>query len=104
MRICHVSPHLPPDQAANALLPAQLGAWARASGDEVSFVAHAAGAGPRGDGRLGRTGASGASPRLEVAGLTRLLQLDTLRDARAIDARSTAARATPTCSTCTATA
>ena len=25
MRICHVSPHLPPDQAANALLPAQLG-------------------------------------------------------------------------------
>jgi glycosyltransferase involved in cell wall biosynthesis len=39
-RICHVSPHLPPDQAANALLPALLGAWARARGDEVRFVAH----------------------------------------------------------------
>jgi glycosyltransferase involved in cell wall biosynthesis len=43
MRICHVSPHLPPDQAANALLPAQLGQWMRARGDEVSYVAHEAG-------------------------------------------------------------
>ena len=40
MRVCHVSPHLPPDQAANALLPAELGKWARARGAEVSFVAH----------------------------------------------------------------
>ena len=40
MRICHVSPHLPPDQAANALLPAELGRWAVEAGDEVSFVAH----------------------------------------------------------------
>ncbi len=40
MRICHVSPHLPPDQAANALLPAALGAWSRARGDDVTFVAH----------------------------------------------------------------
>jgi glycosyltransferase involved in cell wall biosynthesis len=40
MRICHVSPHLPPDQAANALHPAELGAWARARGDQVAFVAH----------------------------------------------------------------
>ena len=40
MRVCHVSPHLPPDQAANALLPADLGRWARAHGAEVSFVAH----------------------------------------------------------------
>ncbi len=40
MHICHVSPHLPPDQAANALLPAQLGRWAAARGDEVTFVAH----------------------------------------------------------------
>ena len=29
MRILHVTPHLPPDQAANALLPWQLGDWAR---------------------------------------------------------------------------
>ena len=40
MHICHVSPHLPPDQAANALLPAQLGRWAAARGDQVTFVAH----------------------------------------------------------------
>jgi len=40
MRVCHVSPHLPPDQAANALLPAQLGAWAQARGDVVTFVTH----------------------------------------------------------------
>jgi glycosyltransferase involved in cell wall biosynthesis len=40
MRILHVTPHLPPDQAANALLPAQLGAWASAAGETVEFVAH----------------------------------------------------------------
>ena len=40
MRIVHVTPHLPPDQAANALLPFQLGEWARARGDEVAFVSH----------------------------------------------------------------
>ena len=40
MRICHVTPHLPPDQAANALLPYHLGCWARDRGDEVTFVAH----------------------------------------------------------------
>jgi glycosyltransferase involved in cell wall biosynthesis len=40
MRVCHVSPHLPPDQAANALLPAELGRWARAHGADVAFVAH----------------------------------------------------------------
>ena len=27
MHILHVTPHVPPDQAANALLPAQLGEW-----------------------------------------------------------------------------
>ena len=40
MRICHVTPHLPPDQAANALLPYHLGCWARAHGDEPAYVAH----------------------------------------------------------------
>ena len=29
MRVLHVTPHLPPDQAANALLPWQLGNWFR---------------------------------------------------------------------------
>jgi glycosyltransferase involved in cell wall biosynthesis len=40
MRILHVTPHLPPDQAANALLPWQLGKWSREAGDEVEYVAH----------------------------------------------------------------
>ena len=40
MRILHVTPHLPPDQAANALLPWQLGLWAREAGDAVEYVAH----------------------------------------------------------------
>lgn len=39
MRICHITPHVPPDQAANALLPYHLGQWARADGDEVAYVA-----------------------------------------------------------------
>jgi len=40
MRICHVTSHLPPDQAANALLPAHLGWWAREAGDEPCYIAH----------------------------------------------------------------
>ena len=40
MRIVHVTPHLPPDQAANALLPHHLGEWARERGDAAHFVAH----------------------------------------------------------------
>ena len=40
MRICHVTCHLPPDQAANALLPAHLGWWAREAGDDPFYVAH----------------------------------------------------------------
>jgi glycosyltransferase involved in cell wall biosynthesis len=40
MRIVHVTPHLPPDQAANALLPFQLGEWAAARGDWVHYLAY----------------------------------------------------------------
>lgn len=40
MRIVHITPHLPPDQAANALLPYALGEWAREAGDEPLYVAH----------------------------------------------------------------
>jgi glycosyltransferase involved in cell wall biosynthesis len=40
MKILHVTPHLPPDQGANALLPWQLGMWAQAAGDTVEYVAH----------------------------------------------------------------
>lgn len=40
MRIVHVTPHLPPDQAANALLPHHLGEWTRERGDTARFIAH----------------------------------------------------------------
>jgi glycosyltransferase involved in cell wall biosynthesis len=40
VRIVHITPHLPPDQAANALLPYHLGAWAVSRGDEVRYLAH----------------------------------------------------------------
>jgi glycosyltransferase involved in cell wall biosynthesis len=40
MKIVHITPHLPPDQAANALLPFQLGEWAAARGDSVHYLAH----------------------------------------------------------------
>ena len=39
MRISHVTTHLPPDQAANALLPVHLGAWSREAGDTVTYIA-----------------------------------------------------------------
>jgi glycosyltransferase involved in cell wall biosynthesis len=40
VHILHVTPHLPPDQAANALLPWQLGNWAALAGDTVEYLAH----------------------------------------------------------------
>ena len=85
MRICHVSPHLPPDQAANALLPAQLGRWMRARGDEVSYVAHEAGqtSGPPPD----LAGPVSWIPRRPVGGgLRRWLRLDALEVARQVNA------------------
>ncbi len=47
MRILHVTPHLPPDQAANALLPWQLGNWAREQHEDVEYIAHPPRAGGR---------------------------------------------------------
>ncbi len=38
MKVCMVTPHLPPDQAANALLPQLLAEGLERRGDEVSFV------------------------------------------------------------------
>ena len=40
MNICHVTPHLPPDQAANALFPFHLGDWATSHGHDVTFITH----------------------------------------------------------------
>ncbi len=48
MHILHVTPHLPPDQAANALLPCHLGEWAKSRGDAVEYLAHP----PRASGRI----------------------------------------------------
>ena len=85
MRVCHVSPHLPPDQAANALLPAELGSWARARGDDVTFVSH--------EPAQGRTALDGTVagewriPRRQTAGgLTRALRIDSFRQLRAVGA------------------
>ncbi|HVQ41163.1 MAG TPA: glycosyltransferase [Vicinamibacterales bacterium] len=85
MRVCHVSPHLPPDQAANALLPAELAAWAHAQGHQVTLVAHEPAQGqaavPLPSGQVWRL------PRKPKAtGLARALRLDTLRHARVISA------------------
>ena len=85
MRVCHVSPHLPPDQAANALLPAELAAWAHAQGHQVTLVAHEPAQGqaavPLPSGQVFRL------PRKPKSrGLARALRLDTLRQARVISA------------------
>ena len=83
MKICHVSPHLPPDQAANALLPAELGAWAHDRGDTVTFVAHEPAQGreaaPLGAGRVWRV-----PRRPSGSGLARALKIDAWRLARRV--------------------
>ena len=86
MRICHVSPHLPPDQAANALLPAELGAWLRAAGHDVSFVTQAPAQGKTADdatlpGPVVRVAARGTP-----SALARVTRLHSLRRAREITA------------------
>jgi glycosyltransferase involved in cell wall biosynthesis len=82
MRICHVSPHLPPDQAANALLPAQLGTWSQAAGDIVSFVTQ-----PPSQGRASSDTLPGPVRRVSARSssrLTRWLRIDTIRRSRSI--------------------
>jgi glycosyltransferase involved in cell wall biosynthesis len=83
MRICHVTPHLPPDQAANALLPAQLAEWARAAGRDVSVLSYEP-----------AQAAAAAIAQHEVIrlprrspshGLRKLLRIDSARHARDID-------------------
>jgi glycosyltransferase involved in cell wall biosynthesis len=85
MRICHVSPHLPPDQAANALHPAELGAWAKGRGDHVAFVAH-----KPAQGRLDTHELPGpviwVPRRPSIRPMARYLPLETWRTARVISA------------------
>lgn len=71
MRILHVTPHLPPDQAANALLPWQLGNWTRDDGDEVEYVAHPARAG----GHAPLAGPVAWVPRSGGGGVARILKI-----------------------------
>ena len=82
MHICHVSPHLSPDQAANALLPAQLGAWSAARGMTVSFVTQ-----PPAQGGSAVDALPGPVHRTRNrsrSALARLLRIDTWRRARSI--------------------
>jgi glycosyltransferase involved in cell wall biosynthesis len=84
MHICHVSPHLPPDQAANALLPAQLGAWSHDAGDTVSFVTQ-----PPSQGGASSDALPGAVRRVSARSSSRVsrwLRVDTLRRSRSIAA------------------
>ena len=82
MRICHVTAHLPPDQAANALLPFHLGTWARTAGDSAHFIAHP----PRAQAGGGVTplpgGVTWIDPRPPSGRLARALGWSTLVDAR----------------------
>jgi glycosyltransferase involved in cell wall biosynthesis len=77
MHILHVTPHLPPDQAANALLPWQLGEWAKASGDTVEYVSHP----PRAGGRSTLSGPATWVPRRSDRWLTRAVKLGSVLQA-----------------------
>lgn len=82
MFICHVSPHLPPDQAANALLPAELGQWNVADGHRVSFVTQ-----PPAQGGTTTTHVAGPVARIaprSTSKAERILRIDTIRRARSI--------------------
>jgi glycosyltransferase involved in cell wall biosynthesis len=74
MRILHVTPHLPPDQAANALLPWQLGKWAIEAGDEVAYVAHP----PRAGGLAPLAGPVVWVPRTAHGPIARLTRIGSL--------------------------
>jgi glycosyltransferase involved in cell wall biosynthesis len=71
MQILHVTPHLPPDQAANALLPWQLGNWARDEGADVEYVAHP----PRAGGHAPLAGPVAWLPRSRGGSLARALKI-----------------------------
>jgi glycosyltransferase involved in cell wall biosynthesis len=80
MKILHVTPHLPPDQAANALLPFQLGHWSHEAGDSVTYVAHP----PRAGGATPLPGPVRWVERRSDTGLVRLTGLGALTSAARI--------------------
>jgi len=71
VRILHVTPHLPPDQAANALLPWQLGNWAAGEGADVEYVAHP----PRAGGHAPLAGPVAWVPRTSGHAISRALRI-----------------------------
>ena len=77
MHILHVTPHLPPDQAANALLPWQLGTWALAAGDTVEYIAHP----PRARGIADLAGPVAWIPRRQPRRIRALLRIDAVTSA-----------------------
>jgi glycosyltransferase involved in cell wall biosynthesis len=77
MRIVHVTSHLPPDQAANALLPFQLGEWARERGDTVEYVAHP----PRAGKAAAAPGHVTWIPRTSRGPLQRVLRIGSIENA-----------------------
>ncbi|MBA2603620.1 MAG: glycosyltransferase family 4 protein [Acidobacteria bacterium] len=81
MHIVHVTPHLPPDQAANALLPWRLGEWARERGDTIEYVAHPPLSGRAGSGRGGTAGNVTWLPRRTSSVLDRGLRIGSLTGA-----------------------
>jgi glycosyltransferase involved in cell wall biosynthesis len=72
MHILHVTPHLPPDQAANALLPWQLGASALEAGDSVAYVSHP----PRAPGQAELAGPVTWVPRRSAGGVAAAVRAD----------------------------
>lgn len=74
MHLLHVTPHLPPDQAANALLPWQLGNWTKAAGGTVEYVAHP----PRAGGVATLAGPVAWLPRRSGGFIDRQLRLGSL--------------------------
>jgi glycosyltransferase involved in cell wall biosynthesis len=78
LHILHVTPHLPPDQAANALLPWQLGVWASEAGDSVEYVAHP----PRAGGAAALPGPVVWVPRRTDGFVDRALRLGALVSGR----------------------
>jgi glycosyltransferase involved in cell wall biosynthesis len=84
VHILHVTPHLPPDQAANALLPWQMGNWARDAGDSVEYVAHP----PRAGGVVAAlAGPAVWVPRRSDGFVRRTLRLGAVISARQIQQR-----------------
>lgn len=80
VHVLHVTPHLPPDQAANALLPWQLGRWTADAGSTVEYVSHP----PRAGQPASLPGPATWVARRTDSGLVRTLRVGSMLAARRI--------------------